>query len=100
MSTFYFCNYMVTFLPTPENLGIRIIMVLASTVFVAFGIFLYLPADLPTAYHVFVSADATAETARVSARDNISPEAACRKSKKSEPRTCGSLQIFYKNRLG
>lgn len=41
-----FCNYMVSFLPTPENLGIRIIMVLASTVFVAFGIFLYLPADL------------------------------------------------------
>lgn len=41
-----FCNYMVSFLPTPENLGICIIMVLASTVFVAFGIFLYLPADL------------------------------------------------------
>lgn len=41
-----FCNYMVSFLPTPENLGIRIIMVLASTVFVAFGIFLYLPTDL------------------------------------------------------
>lgn len=41
-----FCNYMVSFLPTPKNLGIRIIMVLASTVFVAFGIFLYLPADL------------------------------------------------------
>lgn len=41
-----FCNYMVSFLPTPENLGIRIIMVLASTVFVAFGIFLYLPANL------------------------------------------------------
>lgn len=41
-----FCNYMVSFLPTPDNLGIRIVMVLASTVFVAFGIFLYLPADL------------------------------------------------------
>ena len=41
-----FCNYLVSFLPTPENLGIRILMVLASTVFVAFGIFLYLPADL------------------------------------------------------
>ena len=25
-----FCNYMVSFLPTPENLGIRIIMVLAA----------------------------------------------------------------------
>ena len=41
-----FCNYMVSFLPTPDNLGIRVVMVLASTVFVAFGIFLYLPADL------------------------------------------------------
>ena len=41
-----FCNYMVSFLPPPENLGVRFIMVLASTVFVAFGIFLYLPADL------------------------------------------------------
>lgn len=37
---------MVSFLPTPDNLGIRIVMVLASTVFVAAGIFLYLPADL------------------------------------------------------
>ena len=41
-----FCNYMVSFLPTPENLVIRVCMLLASTVFVAFGIFLYLPADL------------------------------------------------------
>lgn len=41
-----FCNYMVSYLPTPHNLVIRVAMVLASTVFVAFGIFLYLPADL------------------------------------------------------
>ncbi len=41
-----FCNYLVSFLPTPENLGIRIVMVLTSTVFVALGIFLYLPANL------------------------------------------------------
>ena len=41
-----FCNYMVSYLPTPHNLAIRIVMVLASTIFVAFGIFLYLPADL------------------------------------------------------
>lgn len=34
-----FCNYMVSYLPTPHNLVIRIVMVLASTVFVAFGIF-------------------------------------------------------------
>ena len=32
-----FCNYMVSFLPTPHNLAIRLVMVLASTVFVAFG---------------------------------------------------------------
>lgn len=41
-----FCNYMVSFLPTPENLAIRIFMLLASTVFIAFGIFLYLPTEL------------------------------------------------------
>ena len=41
-----FCNYMVSYLPTPHNLAIRIGMVLISTVFVAIGIFLYLPADL------------------------------------------------------
>ena len=40
-----FCNYMVSYLPTPNNLAIRIGMVLISTVFVAIGIFLYLPAD-------------------------------------------------------
>ena len=43
-----FCNYMVSYLPTPHNLAIRIGMVLISTVFVASGIFLYLPADLIT----------------------------------------------------
>lgn len=37
---------MVSFLPSTDNLVIRIVMVLASTVFVAVGIFLYLPADL------------------------------------------------------
>jgi CBS domain-containing protein len=31
--------------PTPENLGIRIVMMLFSTVIIAFGIFLYVPAD-------------------------------------------------------
>ncbi len=41
-----FCNYMVSFLPTPSNLGIRIVMLLASTAFIAFGIFLYLPPNL------------------------------------------------------
>lgn len=41
-----FCNYLVTFFPTPDNLVIRVGMVLLSTVLVGFGIFLYLPADL------------------------------------------------------
>ena len=41
-----FCNYMVSFLSSPDNMLIRIIMLFASTLFIAFGIFLYLPADL------------------------------------------------------
>lgn len=41
-----FCNYCVSYLPSTDNLAIRIIMMLISTVFIAFGIFLYLPADL------------------------------------------------------
>lgn len=41
-----FCNYMVSFLPTPNNLLIRIIMMLTSAFFIALGIFLYLPSNL------------------------------------------------------
>lgn len=41
-----FCNYCVSYLPTPENLVIRLMMMLISAVFIAFGIFLYLPANL------------------------------------------------------
>lgn len=41
-----FCNYCVSFLPTPENLIIRLAMVLVSAVLVAFGIFLYVPVDI------------------------------------------------------
>lgn len=164
-----FCNYMVSFLPTPENLGIRIIMVLASTVFVAFGIFLYLPADLiPLAGEgcmqavssvthiefskvkigfdctmVLVSAitcltvlhnlgsvgagtiiaailvgtlvgiinrafgkqrdkllEKTVETARVSARDNISPEAAATKIKKANHERAVHCKHFTKTDWG
>jgi uncharacterized membrane protein YczE/CBS domain-containing protein len=40
-----FCNSLVAMFPTPENLGIRIVMMLFSTVIIAFGIFLYVPAD-------------------------------------------------------
>ena len=41
-----FCNYMASFLPTPDNYPVRMAMMLISTILVAFGIFLYLPADL------------------------------------------------------
>lgn len=164
-----FCNYMVSFLPTPENLGIRIIMALASTVFVAFGIFLYLPADLIplagegcmqavssvthiefskvkigfdctmvlvsaitclTVLHNLGSVGAgtiiaailvgtlvgiinrafgkqrdkllgkTVETARVSARDNISPEAAATKIKKANHERAVHCKHFTKTDWG
>lgn len=41
-----FCNYCVSFLPTIDNLAVRICMMLISTGIIAVGIFLYLPADL------------------------------------------------------
>lgn len=41
-----FCNYLAAFLPSPDGLGIRILMMLASAALIAFGIFLYLPANL------------------------------------------------------
>lgn len=40
------CNYLMTFAPTPENIIIRICMVLISVVLVAIGIFFYLPANI------------------------------------------------------
>ena len=41
-----FCNWGVSFLPDPQNILIRIGMLLISTLFIAFGIFLYLPPDI------------------------------------------------------
>lgn len=41
-----FSNYLFSFLPTPENLVIRLMMMLCSTVLIAIGIFFYLPADI------------------------------------------------------
>jgi uncharacterized protein len=41
-----FSNYLMTFLPTPESYAIRLICLLVSVIFVAIGIFLYLPADI------------------------------------------------------
>ena len=41
-----FCNWSVSFLPTPEMFMVRLFMMLLSTVFIAFGIFLYMPANI------------------------------------------------------
>ena len=41
-----FCNYLMTFLPTPEYLFVRLLMMLISALLIAIGIFLYLPAGL------------------------------------------------------
>jgi uncharacterized membrane protein YczE/cytidylate kinase len=41
-----FCNWGVSFLPNPENIMVRIGMMLLSTVVVAFGIFLYMPPNI------------------------------------------------------
>ena len=41
-----FCNWGVSFLPDPQNIFIRIGMLLISTLFIACGIFLYLTPDI------------------------------------------------------
>lgn len=41
-----FCNYLATFLPNIDNIAMRIVLMLVSTVFIAVGIFFYLPANL------------------------------------------------------
>ena len=41
-----FCNWCVSFLPDPPNMGVRIGMMLLSTVVIAFGIFLYMPPNI------------------------------------------------------
>ncbi len=41
-----FCNYLATYLPSTDNMVMRIVLMLVSTVFIAVGIFSYLPADL------------------------------------------------------
>lgn len=41
-----FCNYLMTFLPSTENLVLRLLMSLLSAFFVAVGIFFYLPANV------------------------------------------------------
>lgn len=41
-----FCNYLATFIPASDNIVLRLLLMLISTVFIAAGIFFYLPADL------------------------------------------------------
>jgi uncharacterized membrane protein YczE len=41
-----FCNYCASLLPAVDNIAVRVVMMLISTVLVAFGIFLYVPADI------------------------------------------------------
>ena len=41
-----FCNYLATYLPSTDNMVMRIVLMLVSTVFIAVGIFFYLPVDL------------------------------------------------------
>ena len=41
-----FCNYLASFLPSTDNIAMRIVLMLVSTVFIAVGIFFYLPANL------------------------------------------------------
>lgn len=41
-----FCNYLMTFLPDPHNLLVRLGMMLISVFLIAFGIFLYVPTDI------------------------------------------------------
>lgn len=39
-----FCNYLATFLPSTDNIVVRVVLMLVSTIFIAGGIFFYLPA--------------------------------------------------------
>ena len=41
-----FSNYLFSFLPTPEQITVRLLIMLGSTVLIAVGIFFYLPADI------------------------------------------------------
>lgn len=41
-----FFNYLLSFVPTPESIVIRVLMALISTVLIAFGIFFYVSGDI------------------------------------------------------
>jgi uncharacterized membrane protein YczE/CBS domain-containing protein len=40
-----FCNSLMDFFPTPDNMAVKLIMMVISAFLIAFGIFLYVPAD-------------------------------------------------------
>jgi uncharacterized membrane protein YczE/CBS domain-containing protein len=40
-----FCNSLMDYFPTPDNMFVKLVMMLVSAVLIAFGIFLYVPAD-------------------------------------------------------
>jgi uncharacterized membrane protein YczE len=51
------CNSLMTVFPDPESYVVKIVMMLISTVLIAFGIFLYVPADfIPLAGEGFMLA--------------------------------------------
>ena len=60
----------------------------------------YILEDMPTAYHVFISADLDAEATRVSARDNISPQSAAAKVKKVNHERAIHCRHFIKTDWG
>lgn len=60
----------------------------------------YILKDMPTAYHVFISADLDAEATRVSARDNISPQSAAAKVKKVNHERAIHCRHFIKTDWG
>lgn len=41
-----FCNSLMVFFPDPQNIFLQLVMMLFSTLLIAFGLFLYVPADI------------------------------------------------------
>ncbi|MCI6783575.1 MAG: cytidylate kinase-like family protein [Lachnospiraceae bacterium] len=60
----------------------------------------YILKDMPTAYHVFISADMAVEAERVAARDHMSPEAALAKVKKVNHERAVHCKHFTKTDWG
>lgn len=41
-----FSNWMMSFVPTPQTMAVRLLLILISMIFIAWGIFLYVPTNL------------------------------------------------------